>query len=38
MMEAHTQSCWLCELVVGSDDGRVKECELVELLVRTKGN
>ena len=35
LMEAHTQSGWLCELVVGSDDARVRECEFVELLVDT---
>ena len=34
-MEAHAQSGWLCELVVGSDDARVRECEFVELLVDT---
>ena len=34
-MEAHAQSGWLCELVVGTDDVRVMECELVELLVYT---
>ena len=34
-MEAHAQSGWLCELVVGSDDARVRECEYVELLVDT---
>ena len=33
-MEAHAQSGWLCELVVGSDDARVRECEFVELLVQ----
>ena len=32
-MEAHAQSDWLCELVVGSDDARERECEFVELLV-----
>ena len=32
-MEAHAQSGWLCELVVGSDDARMRECEFVELLV-----
>ena len=35
LMEAHAQSCWFCELVVGSDDARVRECEFVELLVDT---
>ena len=35
LMEAHAQSGWLCELVVGSDDARVRECECVELLVDT---
>ena len=35
-MEAHAQSGWLCELVVGSDDARVRECEFVELLVDTR--
>ena len=35
LMEAHAQSGWLCELVVGSDDARVRECEFVELLVDT---
>ena len=34
-MQAHAQSGWLCELVVGSDDARVRECEFVELLVGT---
>ena len=34
-MEAHAQSGWLCELVVGSDDARVREREIVELLVDT---
>ena len=34
-MEAHAQSGWLCELVVGSDDARMSECEYVELLVDT---
>ena len=29
------ESGWLCELVVGSDDARVRECEFVELLVDT---
>ena len=37
-MEAHPQSGWLCELVVGSDDARVKECEFVELLVDTRAS
>ena len=32
LMEAHAQSGWLCELVVGSDDARVRECEFVELV------
>ena len=35
LMEAHAQSLWLCDLVVGSDDARVRECEFVELLVDT---
>ena len=35
LMEAHAQSGCLCELVVGSDDARVRECEFVELLVDT---
>ena len=35
LMEAHAQSGWLCELVVGSDDARVRECEFVELVVDT---
>ena len=35
LMEAHAQSGWLCELVVGSDDARVRECEFVELLMDT---
>ena len=35
LMEAHAQSGWLCELVVGSDDARVREGEFVELLVDT---
>ena len=34
-MAAHAQSGWLCELVVGFDDARVRECEFVELLVGT---
>ena len=34
-MEAHAQSGWLCELVVGSDDARTRECEFAELLVDT---
>ena len=34
-MEAHAQSGWLCQLVVGSDDARVRGCEFVELLVDT---
>ena len=34
-MEAHAQSGWLCELVVESDDARVRECEFVEPLVDT---
>ena len=37
LMEAHAESGWLCELVVGSDDARVRECEFVELLV-DRGN
>ena len=35
LMEAHAQSGSLCELVVGSDDARMRECEYVELLVDT---
>ena len=35
LMEGHAQSGWLCALVVGSDDARVRECEFVELLVDT---
>ena len=35
LMEAHAHSGCLCELVVGSDDARVRECEFVELLVDT---
>ena len=35
-MDAHAQSGWLCELVVGSDDARIRECEYVELLVDTR--
>ena len=27
LMEAHAQSGWLCELMVGYDDARVRECE-----------
>ena len=34
-MEAHAQSGWLYELVVGSDDARVRECEFVVLLLDT---
>ena len=34
-MEAHAESGWLCELVVGSDDARVRACECVEPLVDT---
>ena len=34
-MEAHSQSGLLCELMVESDDARVRECEFVELLVDT---
>ena len=34
-MEAHAQCGWLCELVVVSDDARVRECEFVELPVDT---
>ena len=34
-MKAHAQSGCLCELVVGSDDTRVRECEFVDLLVDT---
>ena len=36
LMEDHAQSGWLCELVVGSDDARVRECEFVERLVDTR--
>ena len=32
-MEDHAQSGWLCELVVGSDDARMRDGEFVELLV-----
>ena len=32
-MEDHAQSGWLCEIVVGSDDARMRE--FVELLVDT---
>ena len=35
LMEDHAQSGWLCELVVGSDGARKRECECVELLVDT---
>ena len=35
LTEAHAQSGWLCEVVVGSDDARMRECEYVELLVDT---
>ena len=35
LVEDHAQSGWLCELVVGSDDARMRECEYVELLVDT---
>ena len=35
LKEAHAQSGWLCELVVGSADARMRECEYVELLVDT---
>ena len=35
LMEALVQSGWLCELVVGSVDARVGECEFVELLADT---
>ena len=35
-MEDHAQSGWLCALVVGSDDARVKESEFVKLLVDTR--
>ena len=34
-MEDHAQSGWLCELVVGSDDARMRECEFVEFVVDT---
>ena len=34
-MEAQAWSGWLCALVVGSDDARMRECEYVELLVNT---
>ena len=34
-MEDHAQSGWSCELVVGSDDTKLREDELVELLVDT---
>ena len=35
LMEAHAQFGWLFELVVVSDDARVRECEFVEFLVDT---
>ena len=35
LMEDHAHSGWLCELVVGSDDARMRKCEFVELLVDT---
>ena len=35
LMEAHAQSGWLCELVVGSDDARMRESEYVEPMVDT---
>ena len=35
LVEAHAQSGWLCELVVASDDARVRERDFVELLVDT---
>ena len=33
-----SRAAWLalCELVVGSDDARVRECEFVEILVDTR--
>ena len=34
-LHADGGSGWLCDLVVGSDDARVRECEFVELLVDT---
>ena len=34
-MEDHAQSGWLCELVVGSDDTKLRENGFVELLVDT---
>ena len=37
-MEAHAQSGRLSELVVGSDDARVRECGFVELLMDTRSN
>ena len=36
LTEVHAQSGWLRELVVVSDDARVRECEFVELLVDTR--
>ena len=36
-MEAHAQSGWLFELMVGPGDARVRKCEFVELLVDTGG-
>ena len=35
LMQDHAQSGWLCELVVGSDDTKLRENEFVELLVDT---
>ena len=35
LMEDHVRSGWLCELVVGSDDTKLRENEFVELQVDT---
>ena len=35
LMEAHAHSGWLCEFVVGSEDGQMREGEFVELMVDT---
>ena len=35
LIEDHAQPGWLCELVVGSDDAKLRENEFVELLVDT---
>ena len=36
LIEDHAQSGWLCELVVGSDDTKLRENEFVWLLVDTR--